>query len=95
MKGLQKPYQNVHVLKGVDFAVEQGSISALLGSDGAGKTTLLKADGGQLRRCEKARRGTAVDQPDRAVRRGGRDPDWAGKSGHDCTTAAHQKTATS
>jgi ABC-2 type transport system ATP-binding protein len=50
---LQKSYQKVDVLKGVDFAVAGGSIFALLGSNGAGKTTivkilttLLKPDGG-------------------------------------------------
>jgi len=53
VKGLQKSYKKVHVLKGVDFEVEKGSIFALLGSNGAGKTTivkilttLLKQDGG-------------------------------------------------
>lgn len=42
VKGLQKSYQKVHVLKGVDFEVEKGCIFALLGSNGAGKTTLVK-----------------------------------------------------
>ena len=53
VKGLQKSYKQLHVLKGVDFEVERGSIFALLGSNGAGKTTvvkilttLLKQDGG-------------------------------------------------
>src|SRR5512146_3091541 len=53
VKGLQKSYQKLHVIKGVDFEVEKGSIFALLGSNGAGKTTmikilatLLKPDGG-------------------------------------------------
>ena len=53
VKGLQKSYQQLHVLKGVDFEVKKGSIFALLGSNGAGKTTiikilttLLKQDGG-------------------------------------------------
>jgi len=53
VKGLQKSYEKLHVLKGVDFEVEKGSIFALLGSNGAGKTTivkilttLLKPDGG-------------------------------------------------
>jgi ABC-2 type transport system ATP-binding protein len=41
-KGLQKSYQQLHVLKGVDFEVEKGSIFALLGSNGAGKTTIIK-----------------------------------------------------
>ena len=53
VNGLQKSYKQLHVLKGVDFEVEKGSIFALLGSNGAGKTTvikilttLLKPDGG-------------------------------------------------
>ncbi|MEU4480571.1 ATP-binding cassette domain-containing protein [Micromonospora sp. NPDC023966] len=52
--GLQKSYQQLQVLKGVDFKVARGSIFALLGSNGAGKTTivrilatLLKPDGGR------------------------------------------------
>ncbi|MBJ9992376.1 MULTISPECIES: ABC transporter ATP-binding protein [Paenibacillus] len=42
VKGLQKSYRKLHVLKGVDFEVEKGSIFALLGSNGAGKTTVVK-----------------------------------------------------
>jgi ABC-2 type transport system ATP-binding protein len=50
---LEKSYKKLHVLRGVDFDVDHGSIFALLGSNGAGKTTvvkilstLLKADAG-------------------------------------------------
>ncbi|MGG0658533.1 ABC transporter ATP-binding protein [Rummeliibacillus pycnus] len=53
VKGLQKSYKKLQVLKGVDFEVKKGNIFALLGSNGAGKTTivkilttLLKPDGG-------------------------------------------------
>jgi ABC-2 type transport system ATP-binding protein len=53
VKGLQKSYKDLHVLRGVDFDVARGRIFALLGSNGAGKTTvvkilstLLKADAG-------------------------------------------------
>jgi ABC-2 type transport system ATP-binding protein len=53
VQGLQKSFQKLHVLRGVDFDVQRGSIFALLGSNGAGKTTvvkilatLLKADAG-------------------------------------------------
>jgi ABC-2 type transport system ATP-binding protein len=55
IKGVNKSYKNVEVLKGVDLEVEQGGIFALLGSNGAGKTTmirimatLLKADAGSI-----------------------------------------------
>ena len=53
VRGIEKSFGDVHVLKGVDFEVTAGSIFALLGSNGAGKTTvvrilstLLKADAG-------------------------------------------------
>ena len=56
VKGLEKSYKDLQVLRGVDFEVQRGSIFALLGSNGAGKTTavrilstLLKADGGAAR----------------------------------------------
>jgi ABC-2 type transport system ATP-binding protein len=42
VKGLQKSYKQLHVLKGVDFEVEKGRIFALLGSNGAGKTTIIR-----------------------------------------------------
>ncbi|AHF10460.1 ABC transporter ATP-binding protein [Dehalobacter restrictus] len=42
VKGLQKSYHKLHVLKDVNLEVEKGSIFALLGSNGAGKTTIVK-----------------------------------------------------
>lgn len=42
VKGLHKSYKQHHVVKGIDFEVERGSIFALLGSNGAGKTTIIK-----------------------------------------------------
>jgi ABC-2 type transport system ATP-binding protein len=56
VKGLQKSYKELHVLKGVDFDVEKGSIFALLGSNGAGKTTIVKI----LTTLLKQDRGTAT-----------------------------------
>ncbi|MGK5741285.1 ABC transporter ATP-binding protein [Micromonospora sp. URMC 103] len=56
VRGLEKSYKELRVLRGVDLAVARGSIFALLGSNGAGKTTvvkilstLLKADAGTAR----------------------------------------------
>ncbi len=53
VRGLEKSFDELHVLRGVDLDVDRGSIFALLGSNGAGKTTvvrilatLLKADAG-------------------------------------------------
>jgi ABC-2 type transport system ATP-binding protein len=55
VKGLEKSFKDLHVLRGVDFEVARGSIFALLGSNGAGKTTvvrilstLLKLDTGEV-----------------------------------------------
>jgi ABC-2 type transport system ATP-binding protein len=42
VRGIEKSFQDVHVLRGVDFDVEPGSIFALLGSNGSGKTTLVR-----------------------------------------------------
>jgi ABC-2 type transport system ATP-binding protein len=51
--GLEKSYDKLHVLRGVEFDVPRGIVFALLGSNGAGKTTivnilatLLRADAG-------------------------------------------------
>ena len=53
VRGLEKSYGKLEVLRGVDFDVARGSIFALLGSNGSGKTTtvrilatLLRADAG-------------------------------------------------
>lgn len=42
VRGLEKSYGTVSVLRGVDLEVASGSIHALLGSNGAGKTTIIK-----------------------------------------------------
>ena len=42
IRGIQKSFKDVDVLRGVDFDVQAGSIFALLGSNGAGKTTLVR-----------------------------------------------------
>ncbi|MGV1010362.1 MAG: ABC transporter ATP-binding protein [Dermatophilaceae bacterium] len=42
VQGIEKSFKDLHVLRGVDFAVPAGSIFALLGSNGAGKTTLVR-----------------------------------------------------
>jgi ABC-2 type transport system ATP-binding protein len=53
VRGLEKSYGALEVLRGVDFDVARGSVFALLGANGSGKTTtvrilatLLKADAG-------------------------------------------------
>jgi len=42
VQGIEKSYDELHVLRGVDFDVAPGSIFALLGSNGAGKTTMIR-----------------------------------------------------
>jgi branched-chain amino acid transport system ATP-binding protein len=42
-RGLKAGYGPTHVLHGLDFAVEDGGVTALLGANGAGKTTTLRA----------------------------------------------------
>jgi ABC-2 type transport system ATP-binding protein len=42
VRGLEKSYKELRVLRGVDFDVARGSIFALLGPNGAGKTTVVK-----------------------------------------------------
>src|SRR4029077_6604500 len=42
-------YGETRVLHGIDFAVEQGGVTALLGANGAGKTTTLRAICGMVR----------------------------------------------
>ncbi|GAB3348175.1 ABC transporter ATP-binding protein [Micromonospora halotolerans] len=56
VRGLEKSFKQLTVLRGVDVDVARGSIFALLGSNGAGKTTmvrilstLLRADAGTAR----------------------------------------------
>ena len=56
VRGLEKAYGELSVLRGVDLEVAPGSIQALLGSNGAGKTTLVRilatltdADAGEAR----------------------------------------------
>ena len=56
VQGLEKSYQDLPVLRGVDFDVERGTIFALLGSNGAGKTTIVKI----LSTLLKADAGTAM-----------------------------------
>ncbi|HEY6822234.1 MAG TPA: ABC transporter ATP-binding protein [Burkholderiales bacterium] len=43
VKDLQAYYGDTRVLHGMDFSMDEGSITALLGANGAGKTTTLRA----------------------------------------------------
>ena len=46
---LHASYGSTRVLHGIDFEMEEGSITALLGANGAGKTTTLRAVSGMVK----------------------------------------------
>jgi branched-chain amino acid transport system ATP-binding protein len=48
-KGLTAGYGQTAVLHGLDFVVDEGGVTALLGANGAGKTTTLRAVCGMVR----------------------------------------------
>ena len=56
VRGLEKSYRDLRVLRGVDLDAPPGSVVALLGSNGAGKTTVIRI----LSTLLKADAGTAV-----------------------------------
>lgn len=49
VKNLRAGYGPTQVLFGLDFAVAEGGVTALLGANGAGKTTTLRAVSGLIR----------------------------------------------
>lgn len=70
LKEVRKSFGNVHVLRGVNMAVERGQVVAIIGQSGSGKSTALrcmnrleKIDGGELSVC-----GHALHDPKLDVR---------------------------
>ncbi len=43
VRGVHKSFGDLHVLRGVDLQVEQGSVMVILGPSGSGKSTLLRS----------------------------------------------------
>ena len=81
-RGLCAGYGVSDVLHGIDFTVEDGGVTALLGANGAGKTTTLRALCGMIRRRgEITLGGVRIDRDstENIVRRGvGHVPDGRG-----------------
>ena len=48
VKNIKAGYGEVQVLWDVNFSIEKGAISCIVGSNGAGKTTLLRALSGLI-----------------------------------------------
>ena len=46
LRGIEKSFGPVHVLRGVDLDVRAGQVTALVGDNGAGKSTLIKGIAG-------------------------------------------------
>src|SRR6476661_3452202 len=49
VKGLVAGYGGIPALHGVDFSLQEGGVTTLLGANGAGKTTTLRALCGMIR----------------------------------------------
>jgi branched-chain amino acid transport system ATP-binding protein len=62
VRGLHAQYGPTEVLHGLDFAVQDGGITTILGANGAGKTTTLRAVCGMVkRRGEVSFAGSRID----------------------------------
>ena len=62
VRGLHAQYGPTRVLHGIDFSVEEGGITTILGANGAGKTTTLRAVCGMVKtQGEIALAGTRIE----------------------------------
>ena len=62
VRGLHAQYGATRVLHGIDFCVEEGGITTILGANGAGKTTTLRAVCGMVKtQGEIALAGTRIE----------------------------------
>jgi len=74
VRGLSKSFGGLHVLHGIDLAVDEGAVHAVIGPNGSGKTTFLNCVSGILapERGEVRFRGERIDRlrPFRRTMRG-------------------------
>ncbi len=56
VKGIEKSFQDIKVLKGVDMKVDKGDVVAIIGPSGSGKTTLLRC----INFLERAEKGEMI-----------------------------------
>jgi D-xylose transport system ATP-binding protein len=74
VRGLNKSFGPVHVLRDVDLTVRAGQVTALVGDNGAGKSTLVKCIGGTYQtdsgQCFFEGRPVSINHPKDASRLG-------------------------
>ncbi len=73
LENLTAGYGSIRVLHGISFAVEEGSVVAMLGANGAGKTTTLRAISGMVKSAGDVRfdgRSLSGLAPEEVARRG-------------------------
>ena len=77
LRGINKSFGAVHVLRDVDFDVRPGEVTALVGDNGAGKSTLIKCVAGihPFDDGEMLFEGQPVDDPRAEGRERARDRD--------------------
>ena len=73
VSGLHAAYGMTRVLHGIDFAMDEGTITTVLGANGAGKTTTLRALCGMVKTQGEVRfAGERIDgRPTEAIVRRG------------------------
>jgi ABC-type sugar transport system ATPase subunit len=70
LKGIQKNYGTVQVIKGVDLSIDDREFCVFVGPSGCGKSTLLRMIAGRIQggAPRQGRRGGPHPSPGRAAR---------------------------
>ena len=67
MEGIRKSFGKVEVLHNINFQVERGKVTALVGENGAGKSTLMKIMMGEYQPDGSGWRGSSLPKPDTRI----------------------------